>query len=265
MPRHTRRAVLVLLALLLVPAAASGDWINLVNGGRITGEIVRQNEKEITIRTKEGAFLTVQMRQIAEYFSTKQRAEKPAKDVKAPDAREEVIYKQPTDAIESVRAEKFGSEQLGMVELRIPSGLETVASGGGTPGPAGEASGTWKESAGGAVLTVTIAALPAEVKTLDALDERLRAHFEKEVKLVRKLWERREVNGHKVIYAELETVAGEQPETTFAFQWMQLDGQRLCTVQLAAPRLRFVVREKLYRDILRSLRPAGPSAAAPGR
>ncbi len=51
----TRSAVLILLLLFAVPAApARGDEIVLVNGGRITGRVVSETEKEVVVRLGDG-------------------------------------------------------------------------------------------------------------------------------------------------------------------------------------------------------------------
>ena len=72
---------LVWLASLMLPVLSYGDWISLKHGGRITGEIVRQNSREITIRAMDGGILTFQMRQIKKFH--RNDSEKRVKEEKA--------------------------------------------------------------------------------------------------------------------------------------------------------------------------------------
>ncbi len=257
MPRTARRLLPALIALVILPSLGFGDWINLHNGGRIVGQIIRKNDREMTIRTQAGAFLTVQMRQVSEYFWIAEKDAKSGVVVPKGDEQGEVVYKQSSEKKDELRDEKFDN-----LSLRLPGGFQAVAPPVHIEGN-GISTGAWKEGASGAVLTFTTGPTPSDAKSLDQVEARLKEQFLKEKQIVLRIWERRQVNGRPVIYGEFETVAGAKPETMFLFQWMELEKDRFCSLQLAAPRLRFLVGESVYRRILQSLRSAAEPAPAP--
>ncbi|MCI0650366.1 MAG: hypothetical protein L0Z55_00635 [Planctomycetes bacterium] len=247
----------------LLPALASGDWITLKAGGRVTGTIIRQTPKEITIQDDRGALLTFQLKQVLEYYV---HPVAPADDAKV--GGEDGEANAPGEANS---AKGGGSDEIVLSErafgectLKIPVKYELTRGRMKFDGYNGELLGLCEDQATDTMLSVSTGGLAAGTEDFNEMMAASKKFFagEKQCTILR--WERRELAGLPGVYAELEgpKAAGDR---IFLFLWVQVRANEIYAANVTVPREHFLRDPDLYRGILRSFRfrPTAPKAPPP--
>lgn len=223
------------------------DWIRLKDGVQFHGTILRESDREITLRCDSGGTLTFRTHQIETIHRTTPPtpADGPAdKDTK----RSGVEY----DPKQLVPPEEVSVHSLDQVTVRLPKSFvqtkrrqkldehtELVAS--------------FEDSATQATVSLQLGKFPTGSESLDAMSRDLRQKFLWTDGYALEAWERCTVTGRPALYAEMRRSSHGASGVVVVQTWIEVEPGRVLTVTLTVAEEVFRAAPPRYRQPFGSL------------
>ena len=251
-----------LLGLLLATQCLLADWLILKDGIQVHGTIIRRTDREVVLRSKDGAMLTFDLKKVADVHVN----HPPQPKRSDPDHRREAeangVF---LDMLrESSRRRKTVVHSFGQGYLSIPSTFEKQSGQHTAPGQKGKLLGFFREPSSGALLSVVSGNLPFGATTFEEVKPALEFHLSRERGFTIRTFRETKVADRRTIYAEFngQTSRGHR---RFLQEWILLGPHEVYSVSLTVSETTFRGEPERYRRVLRSFKTELPAPKAPPR
>lgn len=252
-----RNLLLVGLPLCLLVAftpLAHGDWIVLKDGVQFHGKILRQTERELTLKSQSGGILSFRMHQI----KTVHRSDPPPKR-EQPDEKKSSVQYNPDPLLQPVQTRDWSVEGL---ILTLPVSFVPVKSAEFESQVEGEVLGVFRDPKKGVILSAALGTFPLNTQSFDEMSRRLRQHFVWTEGFDLAKWERRILGGKPTIYTEMTRLNADRSRSHQYLQaWIETAPGKILAVSVVLPEPKFRSDPELYRKLILGAR--APHRIAP--